>query len=267
MTFEQFILKYNGMYVEVAGTVNALYQCTDLGNAYLRDVLNLPIIEWTNAIDYPSKAGNKYDWILNTPEGIPQKGDLVIFNIGQYGHISIFLLGDTNQIITFDQNFPLGSKCALRTHDYSKVVGWLHPIKTPSSPLQPILSDQTVIPDNLTGWITDGKGLEIQQIRGMLGDYLRDRMDLQNTRLVLDQAQQTIERLKKDLAKLKVEREKLEQNLFLARNVSPISTYTLPQETSTTVPKASITVTTAEDDEKPGPEWLTNFFKWLGRKF
>jgi len=110
MTFEQFILKYNGMYVEVAGTVNALYQCTDLGNAYLRDVLNLPIIEWTNAIDYPSKAGNKYDWILNTPEGIPQKGDLVIFNIGQYGHISIFLLGDTNQIITFDQNFPLGSK-------------------------------------------------------------------------------------------------------------------------------------------------------------
>jgi len=39
------------------------------------------------------------------------------------------------------------------------------------------INDQTRIPDHLTGWITEGVGLEIQQIRGLLGDFLRVKVD------------------------------------------------------------------------------------------
>ena len=95
MTFQKFIETWNGKYCEVAGSANAINQCVDLANAYLRDVLNHPIIEWTNAIDFPSKLTD-FEYILNTPTGIPIEGDLVIWS-GEYGHIAIFLEGDINK--------------------------------------------------------------------------------------------------------------------------------------------------------------------------
>lgn len=127
MTLEDFIKKYNGKYVEISGST-ARFQCVDLANLYLREVLSLPIIAWTNAIDFPKKAGDKYDYILNTPEGVPQRGDLVVFD-GKYGHISIFVEGNTKRFTSFDQNFPTGSPAHLHEHNYTnpRVLGWLRP--------------------------------------------------------------------------------------------------------------------------------------------
>lgn len=132
MTFDQLIGKYNNKFVEVAGSPNALNQCTDLANLYIRDVLGLPIIEWTNAVDFPSKAGDKYTWIPNTPMGIPQKSDIIIWKPSP-GHIAIFFEGDVNRFSSFDQNFPLYSKCHLQEHDYYNVTGWLRPKNQPST--------------------------------------------------------------------------------------------------------------------------------------
>lgn len=127
MVLGEFVKKHTGKKLEVAGSANAMYQCTDLCNGYLRDVLGLPIIEWTNAIDFPKKAGDKYEWIQNTPTGVPQKGDLMVFKIGKYGHISIFIEGDVNSFDSFDQNYPIGSSCHIQKHTYKNVVGWLRP--------------------------------------------------------------------------------------------------------------------------------------------
>lgn len=124
MTIQEFINKYNGKYVEVAGSPNALNQCVDLANAYIREVLGLPIIEWTNAVDFPTKAGDKYDYILNTPTGVPQKGDLMIWKPSP-GHIAIFIEGDANRFTSFDENFPIGSKSHIQEHTYQNVTGWL----------------------------------------------------------------------------------------------------------------------------------------------
>ena len=132
MTLDEFVKKYTGKRLEVAGSANAIYQCTDLVNGYIRDVLGLPIIEWTNAIDFPKKAGDKYEWIANTPTGVPQKGDLIVFNIGKYGHVSIFIDGDVNLFYSFDQNYPIRSSCHMQTHNYKNIVGWLRP-KTQSN--------------------------------------------------------------------------------------------------------------------------------------
>lgn len=124
MTFQEFLEKNNGRYVEVAGSANAKNQCVDLVNAYLRDVLGQPTVEWTNAIDFPSKL-KTWEWILNTPTGLPSEGDLIIFN-GVVGHISIFIEGDTNSFRSFDQNYPIGSPCHVQNHNYKNVKGWLH---------------------------------------------------------------------------------------------------------------------------------------------
>ena len=122
----EFINKWNGKYCEIAGSANAKNQCVDLANAYIRDVLGLPIIEWTNAIDFPTKAGDKYDYILNSPTNIPQKGDLIIWKPTP-GHIAIFIEGNANRFTSFDQNFPVGSTCHIQEHNYTNVIGWLRP--------------------------------------------------------------------------------------------------------------------------------------------
>lgn len=124
MTFQEFIDKWNGKYCEIAGSANAQNQCVDLANAYIREVLSLPIIEWTNAVDFPSRAGDKYEYILNTPTGVPQKGDLIIWKPTP-GHIAIFIEGNENRFTSFDQNFPVGSKCHIQEHNYTNVTGWL----------------------------------------------------------------------------------------------------------------------------------------------
>lgn len=130
MTLTEFISRYNGTYLEVAGSPGAENQCVDLANGYIRDVLNLPIIEWTNAKDFPSKADrDHYDWIPNTPDGVPTRGDIVVWGtkVGAAGHIAVYLEGNTMEFLSFDQNWPTGSPCHTQSHTYSGVLGWLHP--------------------------------------------------------------------------------------------------------------------------------------------
>lgn len=129
MTTQQFIEAWNGKYCEVAGSADAKNQCVDLANQYIKDVLGLPIIEWTNAKDFPSKAGDLYEYIKNTPSGVPKEGDLVIWG-GTYGHIAIFVEGNADSFRSFDQNYPTGSPCHIQNHNYNNVLGWLHPKHT-----------------------------------------------------------------------------------------------------------------------------------------
>ncbi len=123
MNFTEFMGLLNGEYKETAGT-DAHNQCVDLANAYIKYVLKLPIIEYTNAVDFPSKAGDKYEWIPNTPTNVPQEGDLVVWN-GTWGHIAIFIEGDVNDFVSFDENYPTGTPCHDQYHTYENVKGWL----------------------------------------------------------------------------------------------------------------------------------------------
>jgi len=126
MSLQEFIEILDGNYVEVAG-VTARDQCVDLANSYLRSVLKQPIIEWTNAIDFPSKVDKtKFTWIKNTPTNEPQEGDIMIWGGTSYGHIAIYLEGNANSFTSFDQNWPTGSGCHGQIHDYKNVLGWLH---------------------------------------------------------------------------------------------------------------------------------------------
>ena len=131
MIFQELMELCNGNYIETAGTT-AKNQCVDLANAYIRSVLKLPIIEFTNAKDFPSKGGDDYVWIPNTPTGVPEEGDLVIWS-GTYGHIAIFIGGDASRFISFDENYPTGSPCHPQEHTYTNVLGWMRPKNKPQS--------------------------------------------------------------------------------------------------------------------------------------
>lgn len=192
MNFQQFLEKWNGKYCEVAGSANAKNQCVDLANAFIRDVLGLAIIEWTNAIDFPSKAGDKYEWILNdSVDKIPIEGDLIIFKIGSNGHISIALDGCTkSKVISFDQNYPIGSPCHVQNHTYSSVIGWLRCKKMESSNIS-----QNTIPSGLydflfkenkfsEGDIREGMGIfksgVVKEYEGRLSRLQLENDDLHN---------------------------------------------------------------------------------------
>ena len=132
MTFEEFTAKYNGKLVDVDGfPKNNPYQCMDLYRKYVSDVLAFP---QSSAVPgakdvwgtYLSQYFTRYS---NTPLGIPQKGDIVIWGTGYgpFGHIAIIQSAGLMNFTSFDQNDPLGTSCHFQKHNYNGVLGWLRP--------------------------------------------------------------------------------------------------------------------------------------------
>lgn len=128
MTIDEFVRKYDGKGIDYDGSFGN--QCVDLYRQYVKECLMFP--------QSPPVPGAKDIWdtylpdyfrrIENTPTGIPEKGDIVIFSTGTYGHVSVFVEGNTTRFTSFDQNYPSGSLCHLQGHTYSAVIGWLTPL-------------------------------------------------------------------------------------------------------------------------------------------
>lgn len=155
MTLKEFITKWDGKLCDYDGAYGA--QCVDLYRQYCKEVLEVP--------QSPPVIGAKDIWdnyvkelvaFNNTPEGIPVEGDIVIWGSGTYGHVAIFIEGDVNRFISFDQNYPDGTSCHKQVHSYSGVLGWLRK-RCIIEPSIPVINDQTKIPG------IDNK--EVQQIR------------------------------------------------------------------------------------------------------
>lgn len=134
MILEEFVKQWDGKPCEVAGSADAKNQCVDLANAYIRDVWGLPIVEWTNAVDFPEKITN-CNFIENTPDGVPQASDIVVFKkygslYGVNGHIGVVTEATANSMKIFEQNYPTGSLCKIGTHNYLGCRGWLRKKET-----------------------------------------------------------------------------------------------------------------------------------------
>ena len=130
MTFNEFITKYNGKGLDWDGAYG--FQCTDLYRYYCHEVLRVP--------QSPPVVGAKDIWntylkdhftrIENTPEGVPQAGDVMIWGsqYGPYGHVAVVTSANVNSFTCFSQNDPVGTLCQLRNYkNYRGVLGWLHP--------------------------------------------------------------------------------------------------------------------------------------------
>ena len=194
MTYKEFFDKWNGKHCEVAGSANAINQCVDLANAYIREVLGLPIVEWTNAVDFPKKClPPNYEYIKNTPTAIPKQGDLMIYDSPDgIGHIDIFDNGNGSKFVAFSQNWPVGSVCKLVNHTYTgtyKVIGWLRP----SVIINDMTDEQKKALELLENYkITAGHG----NLEGAMNTLIGNVTELRN-------ATESIENFKKDIETLK----------------------------------------------------------------
>jgi hypothetical protein len=132
MTTQDYFEALVGQFLEVAGTT-AKNQCVDSVNFYIKFVLRKPIIEWTDAKDFPSKVSpDDYDWISNGATNHPVEGDIVVWSSN---HIAVCFGNDAdgNKFRSFDENWPIYSPCRVVDHTYTNVSGWLRPKNVPVS--------------------------------------------------------------------------------------------------------------------------------------
>lgn len=137
MTFEDFINKYINKGIDYDNTAGI--QCVDLIKQYLHDVFDLRPGAWGNAHEYfdnfekRPELKEKFTRIKNTPDFMPQKGDICVWkstlNKSGYGHIAI-ATGTSNlkYFTTFDQNWTGKHDPVTRVkHNYNHFSGVLRP--------------------------------------------------------------------------------------------------------------------------------------------
>lgn len=166
MIADDFFNKYNGKGVDWDGYYG--FQCVDLYRQYVKEVVDCPQSPGvTGAADIWDTYLNEYfDRIANTPEGVPIKGDILIWSKnagGGFGHVSIASVGNTDTFTSFDQNWPVGSLCHFQAHNYTNVLGWLRAkVQAVPTPEPCEITDSTKIPQ------LDNQ--EVQAVRSRLND-------------------------------------------------------------------------------------------------
>ena len=108
-------------------------QCTDLFRFFHDKIVGKPQPKgvvgakdfWSHYETDPNLNQN-YKKIPNTPDYVPQAGDVIIWRNGKYGHIAIATgEGDTKRFKSLDQNWKGKRQIAIVTHTYSYVYGCL----------------------------------------------------------------------------------------------------------------------------------------------
>lgn len=146
LTLEEFINKWLGKPADYDGVWDG--QCVDLYRFYCKEVLGIPqSVPVGGAAEIWDTASTEYfDFILNDPYAVPQRGDIIIWdrNVGDgFGHVAVYLEGNVNSFISLDQNWPTLSEVTKTKHNYNHVIGWLRPKNVYSSNLAECLKQHT----------------------------------------------------------------------------------------------------------------------------
>lgn len=241
----EFINAWTGQYIPSRGGIKG--QCVSMVQHWAEDngVGGTPVFPVAAAKDMPNQRGDAFNWITNTPTGVPQPGDIIVWNtaVGPYGHTAIFVDGNASSFRSFDQNWPTGSAAHIQNHNYNGVVGWLR-----FKNQQPQQGESNMTPDqeklaynivlgrnpepgaklgNRTAWgfINDAK-VELDQIREGNANQIKqlnDRVkELENT---LTKANELIDKLSNDntSATLTKQIEKLQARIAELENSTPTS--------------------------------------------
>lgn len=134
MTLDEFVKSYNGQAIDYDNSYDV--QCVDLIKLYADKVLGLKFGAFGNAHAYYDNFDNiktlkdNFIKIANTPQFIPQKGDIAVWNtnIGNgCGHIAIATgKGTTSKFNSYDMNWN-GKAMKKIEHTYQNFSGVLRP--------------------------------------------------------------------------------------------------------------------------------------------
>ena len=171
MTLDQFKSKYLGKQVEYHSyDPAAKFQCTDLVNQYIVEVLKLTPVIGTHAKDFPIKIDTKqFEVIKNTADFKPLKGDIAIWNGkagGGYGHIAV-VIDDKATLYKFsslDQNYSEALFVTLESHSYTNVSHFLRAkLSVTPSPM----------PDNLSDFLAHNKVKSLEEFQTMHDEQVK----------------------------------------------------------------------------------------------
>lgn len=136
---QEFITEWTGKMIPFQDVPAG--SCMAVPHQYIYEVLGLtnPLIisgefayeVYTNFSQLPAAAN--FVLVQNSLTNVPDPGDIVIFGQNAtdtpQGHICVFVSGDVNSFVSFDQDYPYGSTPHLQNHVYTgteNVLGWLH---------------------------------------------------------------------------------------------------------------------------------------------
>jgi len=141
ITLNDFINKWAGHTVDTDGIYPN--QCMDLMHQYLIDCFGITdsrVLAAAQAklvyTNFPNIFGHElFTQIPNTPDNIPQKGDIFFFGsgVGVAGHVCIFIDGDVWTFRSFDANWNTVLP-HVQSHNYNGALGWLR-VKTVLPPV------------------------------------------------------------------------------------------------------------------------------------
>lgn len=132
ITFEQFKTKWIGKGINFDGAYGN--QCMDVYRQYVKECLGCPqspVVTGAKNV-WNTYLKDYFDRITNDPNDLtlmPQNGDIVIWNVGNYGHIAVCESATGTTLTCFEQNWTEGDGSGvseIRKHsNYNGVLGWL----------------------------------------------------------------------------------------------------------------------------------------------
>lgn len=153
MNFDSFIAKWLDKAADWDGAYGA--QCVDLARYYWHEVCEIAqprsVIgakDFWVAFESDPNLNQNFTKIPNTPDGVPQKGDVMIWgpSYGPYGHIAVFISGDVNSFTAFSQNDPVGTLSIKKGYrNYYGVLGWFRPNKDVNEGVETPESDEMLL--------------------------------------------------------------------------------------------------------------------------
>lgn len=109
MTYDDFQKKYLGAAVDFDGVAGV--QCVDLVDQYLKDCFGITGVWCSGAKDLYNKFDSypalvcAFDRVPNTPELVVQKGDIIIWGGGSWGHTGIGTgEGNVDWFVSLEEN-------------------------------------------------------------------------------------------------------------------------------------------------------------------
>lgn len=125
---DRFYARTNGQRINSCGGI--MGQCVAGSQSYTNVELGIggcPAFPVAAAKDMFGTRTDAFDWVRNTPEGIPPRGSIIVFDgrMGMgYGHTGVVVSANINTVSVYQQNDPLSSGMHVKTYNYNCVIGW-----------------------------------------------------------------------------------------------------------------------------------------------
>lgn len=254
MDIDSFFTFFNGIYCDYDGAAGD--QCFDLANNYSRWIGGGRFTGATADLIYGQTQNGFYQAITNTPDGVPQRGDIVVWN---WPHVGI-ASGNNSNTASFEvleQNDPEDSNCHIKQYpNYNGVIGWLRPVNLPQNgALQQQLNQALV--DRDLNWNCFNKVMNAIPVTA----------DPNNKDSSATEGVNAINELKNKPA----------QVITITKEIPVSTTIQVPVQNQTPVTTASSAITTEgtqnqsnsdgssniNHNSQPPNNWLSNFFAWL----